>query len=80
MADREFWFSQTWSARKRPDGTLEPDCPIGGVGIAPCPDDETIITPSARRNLMTQFGKLKPTEPFFVVEGQFRLIPGEADQ
>jgi hypothetical protein len=76
MTERSWFFSQTWSARKRPDGTLEPDCPIGAVGIAPAPDDE-LITPSVIRHMMTHFGKLGPGEPFFMVRGQFVLVPAE---
>lgn len=75
---REFWFSQTWSARLRPDGTFEPDYPISAVGIAPNPDDKTVITTEARRSLMTRFAKIRPDEPFFTIEGKFELVPPAA--
>jgi hypothetical protein len=76
MTEREHWFTQTWSARQRPDGTLEPDAPIGGIGIGPEAED---LERQARmvRHLMTSFNKLPPTEPFFLIQGKFVLVPAD---
>jgi hypothetical protein len=67
----EYWFTQTWSARRRDDGTLEPDAPISGVGIGPKRDE--FSTPDFARRMLEQFGKIKPSEPFFTLEAKFAL-------
>lgn len=78
MADkpRSYWLSQTWSARKRPDGTLEPDAPIGGVGIGTSPDD-LIQKGQIVRHLMKSLDKPHADQPFFIIQGRFTLFMPE---
>lgn len=71
--EREFWFTQVWSARERGDGTLEPHAPISAVGIGHRKDSD-IVTPSVQRGMLEQFGNIAPGEPFFTIEAKFSLV------
>lgn len=73
--DREYWLTSIWSARKRPDGSLEPYYRISGEGIGPQQDSD-IVTPAAQRHILESFGKIKPGDPFFTIEAKFTLIRG----
>jgi hypothetical protein len=70
--EREVWFTQIWSSRKRDDGTLEPYAPISGIGIGP--KSSFVMDAAGQRRMLEQFGNLAPGEPFFSLEAKFQLV------
>lgn len=73
---QQWYFTETWTAQKRADGFLAPGYKISGSGISNHlirNKDTRDFLAESQRKLLEEFGRIKPGEPYFEIEGKFVL-------
>ncbi len=77
-----FWFQQTWSARVRHDGLLEPGEQISGTGIGFGEGefdekDREVIRMVLANPPIKRYAPISRQTPLFHLFGHFTLDPGD---